>query len=52
MLISVFAAMSTSQNSSQYLHIPYPIRLLSGFWHSASAYFYELYFPYGEVSDI
>ena len=45
MLISVFASMSTSLSSFQYLHVPYPIFLLSGFWCLASAYFYELHFP-------
>ena len=52
MLISVFASMSASLNSFQSLHIPCPIRLLSGFWRSASAYFYELHFPSGEVSGM
>ena len=52
MLISVFASMSASLNSFQSLHIPCTIRLLSGFWCSASAYFYELHFPSGEVSGI
>ena len=52
MLISVFASMSKSLSSFQYLYIPYPIRLPSGFWRSASAYFYELHFPSGEVSGM
>ena len=52
MLISVFASMSNSLSSSQYLYILYPIHLLSGFWCWTSAYFYELHFPYGEVSRI
>ena len=52
MLISVFASRSKSLSSSQYLHIPYPIHLLSGFWCSTSAYFYEHHFPSGEVSGI
>ena len=51
MLISVFASMSTSLSSFQHLHKPYPILLLSGFWCLASAYFYELHFPSGVVSD-
>ena len=50
MLISVFASMSTSLSSFQHLHKHYPILLLSGFWHLASAYFYELHFPSGAVS--
>ena len=47
MLISIFPSMSTSLSSFQHLHKPYPILLLSGFWHLASAYFYELHFPSG-----
>ena len=44
MLISVFASMSTFLSSFQHLHKPYPILLLSGFWHLASAYFYDFVF--------
>ena len=44
MLISVSASMSTSLSSSQFLHKPYPILLLSGFWHLASAYFMNFIF--------
>ena len=51
-LISVFASMSTSLSGFQHLHKPYPILLLSGFWHLASAYFYELHFPSCVVSGI
>ena len=51
MLISVFASMSTSLSSFKHLHKHYPIFLLSGFWHLASAYFYELHFSSGAVSD-
>ena len=51
MLISVFASMSTSLSNFQHLHKPYPILLLSGFWRLASAYFYELHFLSGAVSD-
>ena len=52
MLIRVFASMSTFLSTFQYLCIPYHISLLSGFWCSPSAYFYELHFPSGEVSGI
>ena len=52
MLISVFASMSTSLSSFQHLHKPYPILLLSGFGRLASAYFYEVHFSSGAVSDI
>ena len=51
MLISVLASMSTSLSSFQHLHKPYPILLLSGFGRLASAYFYELHFSSGAVSD-
>ena len=44
MLISVFASMSNSLSSFQYLHIPYPICLPSGFWHSTSEYFMNFVF--------
>ena len=44
MLISVFASMSASLSSFQHLHKPYPILLLSGFWHLASAYFMNFIF--------
>ena len=52
MLISVLASMSTSLSSFQHLHKPYPILLLSGFGRLASAYFYEVHFSSGAVSDI
>ena len=52
MLTSVFASMSTSLSIFQYLHMQYPIHLLSGFWRSAPAYFYELHFPSGNVSGM
>ena len=44
MLISVFASMSTSLSNFQHLQKPYPILLLSGFWHLASAYFMNFIF--------
>ena len=44
MLISVFASMSNSLSSFQYLHIPYPICLPSGFWLSTSEYFMNFIF--------
>ena len=50
-LIRVLASMSTSLSNFQHLHKPHPILLLSGFWRLASAYFYELHFPSGAVSD-
>ena len=50
-LIRVLASMSTSLSNFQHLHKPYPILLLSGFGRLASAYFYELHFSSGAVSD-
>ena len=44
MLISVFASMSTFLSSFQYLHKPYPIFLLPGFWRLASEYFMNFIF--------